>query len=86
MVLNREQRQVFTTGALGSIPRRKIIGMQVVRNRSWFNPKEQLIMFYGLLEGHQRFIIFHIPYMLAKEGIIIMGDTKGILKLRTCSQ
>ncbi len=56
--------------------------MEIMSEGNRLHAEEPLEMLHALLEGFQGLVVFHVPDVVAEEGVIFVGDAKGILQFR----
>ncbi len=78
MVLDLDQGQASSLGALLRIAGRQVIRVQVAGNSLGLNAEQALEMADAFFEGAQGFIIFQIADMVAEKGIVLAGQAEGV--------
>ena len=60
--------------------------MQVISDDSRLDPKQALVQLDGDLKVLQRLQILHVADVLAEEGILLPGETEGVLQFGSAGQ
>jgi len=86
MVLYIEHGEMFRLCPLLAVARGQTVRVQIAGDDRGFYPKQGLVARHGLFEAFKGFPVLHVPDMLADKGMLVTGQTEGVLQLGAAGQ